>query len=108
MTATAKKTARGTGASKKKSKAKKATKKTTKKAAKKPVKKVAKKAATKPAAVVETALEPRPTITAQERDRMIAERAYHLSQRRAPGAGTPASDWFAAAAEIDARYDTAN
>jgi Protein of unknown function (DUF2934) len=43
-----------------------------------------------------------PTLPTAERQRMIAEAAYYLSQRRGTAPGNPHQDWLEAEAEIDA------
>jgi hypothetical protein len=40
-------------------------------------------------------------VSREERQRMIAEAAYHKSLLRHPGAGNPQLDWYEAEAEID-------
>ncbi len=42
------------------------------------------------------------TLPTAERQRMIAEAAYYLSQRRGMAPGNPHQDWLQAEAEIDA------
>lgn len=43
----------------------------------------------------------RPLVSAQERERLIAERAYFIAQGRGFGSGDPNEDWLRAEAEID-------
>jgi hypothetical protein len=45
------------------------------------------------------------SVTAAERNRMIAEAAYFRSLSRKPGVGSDVEDWLAAELEIDARFD---
>jgi hypothetical protein len=45
-----------------------------------------------------------PTITPQERHRMIAEAAYFRAERRGFQGGCPLEDWFAAEGDIDRLY----
>lgn len=52
---------------------------------------------------VETAAE----ITAEERQRMIAETAYYRAERRGFYGGDTVHDWLAAEAEVDARLQRA-
>jgi DUF2934 family protein len=42
------------------------------------------------------------TLPSAERQRMIAEAAYYLAQRRGSAPGNPHQDWLQAEAEIDA------
>ena len=44
-----------------------------------------------------------PTVSAEERHSMIAEKAYFSAEHRRFQAGDPISDWLTAEAEIDKR-----
>lgn len=46
---------------------------------------------------------PMPAVSAEERDRMIAERAYFLAADRGFAPGAELEDWLAAEREIDQR-----
>ncbi len=82
--------------------------KTAKNAAKNTVKNTGNEAAGKTIATAELKSSatkrsrPRRVITAQERWRMISENAYYRAESRGFAGGSPAEDWAAAAAEIDA------
>jgi len=65
-----------------------------------------KKVARKPvAAAAPTAVRQKPTITREDRQRMICEAAYLISSKRPPYSGSPEIDWVQAEAVIDMVFD---
>jgi hypothetical protein len=51
-----------------------------------------------------TQLHQRQSITPEERQRMIAETAYHIAQQRGFQGDKAMADWLQAEAEVDARF----
>ncbi len=65
------------------------------------VKKETPSAGTKRASAPRSQVDTKSTVTAEERQRMIAEAAYLRAERRGFVGGDPAEDWLSAEAEID-------